>query len=242
MRRYDGHRRRYAARPGRYAEPSRACGYGVASLRVLWRELARPARSRAPAHAAPTPPTRGGVTCGRWRPRHSAQPAAVRTGTPASILTSVVLRRTCAAMSDADFLRYVGRRAVEEEDKEARVLDGEGNLGLRADASCLSTSSRFGAIFFACTAEAFAYAQLADVRAKCEPGQPAGAVKDVLHTVECGAPLLLMRLGADDTRLAVVSDGDSPLVLFFDTVALLRGRCALRHPEPLRVDARACAA
>ena len=50
---------------------------------------------------------------------------------------------------NVDFIRFFGRRLVEAEtdERDCKVLDGNGNLSLRADASLLAVSNRHGVLF-----------------------------------------------------------------------------------------------
>ena len=71
-------------------------------------------------------------------------------------------RRTTSRMAETDFIRFVGRKSEDEQSKIAHVVVGEGDLRLRADASLLAVSNRFGALF-CCTAQGLRWCWLADL-------------------------------------------------------------------------------
>ena len=127
-------------------------------------------------------------------------------------------------MGDIDeeisFLRFFGRRSLDEDDqKDARVIVGQGKTSFRPDGQLLQISNRFG-VLFAATNEGFQWAWLTELRAACEPGRDPANVR--LTTVACAKPFVL-QLNRDSTVLALLTDEEPASVLCFDTSAVLRG-------------------
>ena len=93
-------------------------------------------------------------------------------------------------------------------------------MGLRADASLLAVSDRFG-VLFAGTAGGFKWAWLADLRTACSATSTQEHAADTFHDVPvAGASPFALAVNADETRLAV---------------AQADGRVALRPIPPLLV-------
>ena len=76
--------------------------------------------------------------------------------------------------TDIDFIRFLGVRIVDADSDEraAKVVEGAASLGLRADASLLAVSNRYGAIFIG-TADGFKWAWLAELRDTLRRRRPA---------------------------------------------------------------------
>ena len=126
--------------------------------------------------------------------------------------------------TDIDFIRFLGVRIVDADSDEraAKVVEGAASLGLRADASLLAVSNRYGAIFIG-TADGFKWAWLAELRDTCAAGCPLEQASGVLHTVStAGDKPFSLSLNADSSRLALVHADKS--VALFDLLALFGGK------------------
>ena len=124
-------------------------------------------------------------------------------------------------MAETDFIRFVGRKSEDEQSKIAHVLVGEGDLRLRADASLLAVSNRFGALF-CCTAQGLRWCWLADLHQQCTPNGAAAVFTSV--TSVTGSPFVLA-LSSDNMQLALLTAGEKTALLhLFDVAEILRGR------------------
>ena len=124
--------------------------------------------------------------------------------------------------SEADFIRFLGRKSEDEQGKIAHVVVGEGNLGLRPESSLLAVSNRFG-VLFSGTAQGLRWSRLSSLDQQCAPDGPAAAFESA---DAAGSPFVLA-LSPGDTQLALltVTEGKARLYLY-DVVELLRGRSA----------------
>eukprot|EP00967_Tisochrysis_lutea_P039945 scaffold47909_cov30-Tisochrysis_lutea.AAC.1 len=132
---------------------------------------------------------------------------------------------------EVDFLRFFGLRSAdtEGEDKDANVLVGTGSLGLRADASLLAVSNRFG-LLFAGTANGFRWASLKELREHCKPGGEGGAAA-TFHAVSCAGKPLCLRLNADDSLLAtIVVSGSEHKLEVYDVIGMVQGAGSSSSP------------
>lgn len=70
---------------------------------------------------------------------------------------------------ECEFLRFVGKRVTDPgtDERDFTIIDATANLGLRADATLLAISNKYGAIF-AGTSGGFQWAWLSELRAACE--------------------------------------------------------------------------
>lgn len=128
---------------------------------------------------------------------------------------------TNVRMAETDFIRFVGRKSEDEQSKSAHVLIGEGDLRLRADASLLAVSNRFGALF-CCTAQGLRWCWLADLHQQCTPNGAAAVFTSV--TSVTGSPFVLA-LSSDNMQLALLTAGEKTALLhLFDVAEILRGR------------------
>ena len=128
---------------------------------------------------------------------------------------------TTSRMAETDFIRFVGRKSEDEQSKIAHVLVGEGDLRLRADASLLAVSNRFGALF-CCTAQGLRWCWLADLHQQCTPNGAAAVFTSV--TSVTGSPFVLA-LSSDNMQLALLTAGEKTALLhLFDVAEILRGR------------------
>ena len=135
-------------------------------------------------------------------------------------------------MAETDFIRFVGRKSEDEQSKIAHVLVGEGDLRLRADASLLAVSNRFGALF-SCTAQGLRWCWLADLHQQCTPNGAAAVFTSV--TSVTGSPFMLA-LSSDNMQLAFLTVGEKTARLhLFDVAEILRGRYDSREKFPERI-------
>ena len=141
-------------------------------------------------------------------------------------------RRQLPQMAETDFIRFVGRKSEDEQSKIAHVLVGEGDLRLRADASLLAVSNRFGALF-SCTAQGLRWCSLADLHQQCTPNGAAAAFTSVASVT--GSPFMLA-LSSDNMQLAFLTVGEKTARLhLFDVAQILRGRSDPREKFPERI-------
>ena len=132
-------------------------------------------------------------------------------------------------MAETDFIRFVGRKSEDEQSKIAHVLVGEGDLRLRADASLLAVSNRFGALF-SCTAQGLRWCWLADLHQQCTPNGAAAVFTSV--TSVTGSPFMLA-LSSDNMQLAFLTVGEKTARLhLFDVAEILRGRSDIHEIFP----------
>ena len=142
-----------------------------------------------------------------------------------------VLRRN-SQMAETDFIRFVGRKSEDEQSKIAHVLVGEGDLRLRADASLLAVSNRFGALF-SCTAQGLRWCWLADLHQQCTPNGAAAVFTSVTSVM--GSPFMLA-LSSDNMQLVFLTVGEKTARLhLFDVAEILRGRYDSREKFPERI-------
>ena len=135
-------------------------------------------------------------------------------------------------MAETDFIRFVGRKSEDEQSKIAHVLVGEGDLRLRADASLLAVSNRFGALF-SCTAQGLRWCWLADLHQQCTPNGAAAVFTSVTSVM--GSPFMLA-LSSDNMQLVFLTVGEKTARLhLFDVAEILRGRYDSREKFPERI-------
>ena len=136
-------------------------------------------------------------------------------------------------------MRFLGRRVEDAENdvRNCKVHTGPGNLGLRADASLLAISNRFGALFMGGKGT-LRWGWLAGLWRRCEPGNKDADASSELTTVTLpgGAPPFALALCADESSLVVTTATDPPQLVVFGVEGLLGGSASplLTHTPQLR--------